>query len=250
MKNKILTLSIAGFLLIILLSSGTTDDKTEANKKIEVTGSAEMEIVPDEIYTTFTLKEYLSTSKKKVRLDSVKSEFLRICKKAGIADSNISISSYTGTENWDYYYWYKKRHSEPDFMASISYTVKVSSTEKLDKIVAGLNEDAVSNFYISKTSHSKIEQFRKEVKTKALVAGKAKAEYLVKSIGEELDGALSIQEVDDSYNNYYYGYNSNLNVSNSISQTSLNSGESNSSSTTSFQKIKLRYEMKVVFKLK
>jgi uncharacterized protein len=242
MKTKLFVLLLSLSAATFFNSCGSRETKTEP-PKITVTGSAEMEIVPNEIYMNFTLKEYLGP-KRKVKLDTIKSEFLKLCKVTGVADSNISISGYTGNENWDYY-WYKK-HNRPDFMGSISYIVKVSSADKLYKIVAGLNEDAIDNFYISKTSHSKIEQYRKEVKTKALIAGKTKAEYLAKSIGEDLGEALLIQEVDNSYGYYYSNERENNNI---VSQTAL-SAESDNTTSPSFQKIKLRYEMKVEFKLK
>lgn len=245
MKNKFYILILAASSSMALISCSCRSDKTETPKKIEVTGSAEMEIVPNEIYMTFTLKEYLDVAKNKVKLESIKTNFLKLCKAAGIADSNISISSYAGNERWDYY-WHKRRKTEPDFMGSITYAVMVSSADKLDKIVAGLNESAIDNFNISKTSHSDVEKLRKEVKTQALIASKNKADYLAKSIGEELGEALLIQEIGDSYNNYYSNEN---NYSNNVSQTAMSMG-SNNSSTPDFQKMKLRYEMKVEFKLK
>jgi uncharacterized protein YggE len=245
MKNKLIILLLLASFSMVLISCGCGSDKTEPPKKIEVIGSAEMEIVPNEIYMTFTLKEYLDASRKKVKLETIKTDFLKQCKVAGVADSSISISSYTGNERWDYY-WYRRRRSEPDFMSSISYSIKVSSPEKLDKIVSGLNENAIDNFYISKTSHSEIEKLRKEVKTNALVASKNKAEYLANSIGEEIGDALIIQEIDDSYNSYYQNERG---LSNTISQSST-SYESNNTLVPNFQKIKLRYEMKVEFKLK
>jgi uncharacterized protein YggE len=245
MKTKLFIGLLASCFSTFLISCGGEGNKTESPKKIEVTGSAEMEIVPNEIYMTFTLKEYLDATKKKIKLESIKTDFFALCKGAGVVDSNISISSYTGNERWDYY-WYKRRKTEPDFMGSISYAIKVNSSDKLDKIVSGLNENAIDNFNISKTSHSDIEQLRKEVKTKALIASKAKADYLAKSIGEELGEALLIQEIENSYNSYD---SNTLSNSNSVSQTAM-SMESDNSSTPNFQKIKLRYEMKVEFKLK
>jgi len=245
MKNKNLILLLALCVMTILISCGKGGHKNEPPKKIEVTGSAEMEIVPDEIYMTFTLKEYLDASKKKVKLESIKSEFLSKCKAAGVADSNISISSYTGNERWDYY-WYKKHKSEPDFMGSISYAVKVGSADKLDKIVESMDEKAINNFYISKTSHSKIEQLRKEVKIKALKATKAKAEYLAKSIGENLGDALLIQKIENNSTGYYANEYANSNM---VSQAAMSYDDSGRSSAPNFQKIKLRYEMKAEFKL-
>jgi uncharacterized protein len=247
MKNNLSILLIVACFSIALISCGGGGDKTEPPRKIEVIGSAEMEIVPNEIYMTFTLKEYLDGSRRKVKLETIKTDFLKLCKEAGVNDSSISISSYTGNERWDYY-WYRRRRTEPDFMSSISYNIKVSSPEKLDKIVNGLNDNAIDNFYISKTSHSDIEKLRKEVKTRALVATKDKAEYLANSIGENLGDALLIQEIDNSYNGYY-SYSNEPKLSNAISQSSLEY-ESNNTSTPGFQKIKLRYEMKAEFKLK
>jgi uncharacterized protein len=247
MKNKLFVLLILLFIASLFASCGSRDDKKKP-PKITVTGSAEMEFIPNEIYMTFTLKEYMGAPKKKIKLDTIKAEFLKLCKTSGVSDSNISISSYNGNENWDYY-WYMKRKSDPDFMGSISYVVKVSAPDKLYKIVQGLNENAVDNFYISKTSHSKIEEYRKEVKTKALIAAKTKAEYLAKSIDEEIGEALLIQEVDDSYSGSYYS-NEESNLSNKVSQTALRSLEDDESSSPAFQKKKLRYEMKVEYRLK
>lgn len=204
-----------------------------------------MEIVPDEIYMMFKLKEYMDVTKKKVKLENVRADFLRICKSVGVPDSNISIASYTGNEHLDYY-WYKKRKSDPDFQGSISYRVKVNTPDIVDKMVADLDEKAIDNFNIDRTSHSNIEQLRKEVKTKALSAAKTKAEYLAKSIGEELGEVLLIQEIDNNYQNYYS--NTAIEFSNNLSNSPL--VEVMSTSSPSFQKIKLRYEMKVEFKLK
>lgn len=245
MKNKFLIqVLIAGFCILVAAQQTIAADTLP--RKIEVTGSAEMEVVPDEIYITFTLKEYLSKGKQKVSLESIKADFLKLCKAVGIADSNISVAGYAGSESWEYY-WRKKHRKEPDFMNSVSYTVLLHSVGMIDKIVAGLQEDGVENFYISKTSHSRIEQLRKEVKIKALAASKAKAEYLAQSLGEQLGRVLLIQEIDDNAGWGYYGNRGML--SNTVSQMSMDA-EGQASAAPEFQKIKLRYEMRVEFELK
>lgn len=234
--HKILLACCISFLFI---SCGDGDDKTEIAKRIEVTGSSEMEVTPDEIYMTFTLREYLDAGKKKVDLDVLKTEFLTLCKQVGVADSAISVSGYSGHERHDYS-WYKRRKNEPDFMGSISYLIKAGSSEKLDLIIAGLNEKAVENFWLTKTAHSNMVELRKEVKTNALKAAKLKAEYLAESIGEEVGEALLIQEIESGYREY-----SNTRLSNSI----MAYGDESETSTPSFEKIKIRYEMRVDFRL-
>jgi len=240
MKKKHVLLFSAAIISIALFSCNKNNSQSEIPKKIIVKGSAEIEIVPDEIYMTFTMKEYLNKSRKKVKIEDIKKEFLELCKAAGIPDSDISVQSYSGNERWDYW-WYYKRKREPDFMASVSYNIKVNSVDKFDAVINDLNDEAISNFNINKTSHSKIEDYRKQVKTEALIATKDKADYLAKAIGEEIGEALLIEEIENSY-----GYNYSL--SNVVSQSSLNFESSDDS--PNYQKIKLRYEMKAEFLLK
>ncbi len=245
MKNRLILLTIITATSLVFNSCGHKHPKNKSHKKIAVTGSAEMEVVPDEIYMTFTLKEYLDASKQKIKLDDVKSQFLSVCRSAGVADSNVVIAGYTGNERWDYYN-YRRRRTEPDFMASIAYSVKVGSADKLDQIVAAVNDQALDNFYISKTSHSKIEELRKEVKMNALKASKEKAEYLAKSIGEEIGEAQLIQEIDDSYISDVSG----LSNTGSYSKTMVTGDQNFGGAAPEFEKIKLRYLMNCEFGLK
>lgn len=249
MKKNILLSALTVIVTMGFVScGGGGGHKQKKTKKIEVTGSAEMEVVPNEIYMTFTLKEYTKNGKK-VAIDDIKTEFLALCKTAGIADSNINTASYAGNERWDYWWWYNRRHNQ-DFIATISYTVMVNAADKLDQIVAGVTDDAMQNFYISKTSHSDLEKLRKEVKTNALKAGKEKAAYLAQSIGEEVGEALRIQEIEDSQYSDVSGLSNSINTRLMASNFGMDAEQSGGASTPSFEKIKLRYEMKCEFSLK
>ncbi len=244
MKNQLLICLLTMSTSIALISCGGKGGKEEAPKKIIVTGSAEIEVVPDEIYMTFTLREYLDASKSKVKIESIKTAFLAQCKACGIADSNISISNYSGYERWNFYY-YRRKKNEPNFMNSISYTVKFNSPAYLDKLVSLLDEKALENFSIDRTSHSKIEELRKEVKKNALLAGKNKADYLAKSIGEEIGDALLIQEINNDYSSDYTNRNLIENMA-----MKYESREVESISSPGFEKIKIRYEMQAEYRLK
>jgi len=247
MKLNVFKLLLAGCLTTVLISCGGEEsNQKKVTRKIEVTGSADMEFTPNEIYMNFSLREYMKGSKK-INLETIKSEFLATCKENGIATDDVSIASIAGNQRWDYY-WYYRRRNEPDFMASISYTVKVSSPDKLDKLISEVNEDAMSNFMITKTSHSVIEEFRKEVKTKAMIASKDKANYLAASVGEKVGETLSIEEIEitNNYGGYYNRY-SNMVGNSNVSQYS-ESYQSNDDSP-GFQKMKLRYEIKAKFRL-
>lgn len=250
MKNKFISATILLTVITVMMNACQSHStKSEIKNKIEVTGSSEMELVPDEIYLTFTLKEYLK-DKNKIKIENIKKTFLEVCKKAGLNEKDISISNYNGNETYDYY-WYYRRKREPNFVASISYQIKVKSMDVIDKIVDEMNSDAVENFYINKVSHSNIEEKRKEVKNNAVIACKTKAESMLNSIGEKIGNALLIQEIEnDMASTPSYGFagiEDNL-YSNSISKSNFELD--NSSINPDIKSIKLRYVIKAEFEIK
>ncbi len=58
-------------------------------KTINVSGTAELEIVPDEIYVQVELREYDKKGGGKIDIDGIKSDFLKAVVATGIPDSNI-----------------------------------------------------------------------------------------------------------------------------------------------------------------
>jgi len=66
MKRFVLTAVLLASSLSMFAQTSTTVDK-DPIKKIEVTGTAELEIVPDELYFTISLKEYFKDEKKSKR---------------------------------------------------------------------------------------------------------------------------------------------------------------------------------------
>lgn len=210
-------------------------------KKITVNGSAEMEIEPDEIYVNFQLKEFYNKQKVKIGIDEIKKDFLESCSKAGIAKEDIRVEGMGGS-GYDYWFWRKKKR-EADFLADVTYIIKFSSTGKIDDLVKRLNDEATSNMYVSKTSNTKIEEFRKQVKIQATIAAKQKAQYLAESIGEKIGNALSIEEIGDTSPPVFYN---KMMLSNMAMDANGGGGEN---TETPFQKIKLRYEVRAEFEL-
>jgi uncharacterized protein len=220
-------------------------------KTVTVTGSSEMEIVPDEIYVQVDLKEYKKKGENKIELEKIKSDFLAKCKNIGIADSAVSIASYEGS-NYNYWYW-KKRKKDPDMYAGIAYQIKFKESKKMDQLIDVLDDEATSNFQIVKATHSKIQEYRKQLKIQAIKAAKEKGIYLTEAINEKLGEAVTIVEPDENSfinnleNNTRLSQYSNM-MSNQVSGKMNSDGPNNTG--VDFKKIKLRYEVQMVFALK
>jgi len=95
-------------------------------------------------------------------------------------------------------------------------------------------------------------EYRKQLKIKAVQAAKDKGIYLTEAVGERLGEAITITEPDES-NNFYL--ENALVSNNAYSQTNLSFRdrgryEEVAEKEIDFKKIKLRYEVSVVFALK
>ena len=234
-------------LFAFILLGTTLKAQTERNpypKTISVTGSAEMEIVPDEIYVQVDLKEYEKKGQSKIPIDKIKQDFLYIVKSMGLPDSSVTIAGYDGD---DANPWYRKKNKKGELFASISYQVKLKTSKQLDDLVNLLDDNATQNFMITRTEHSKITEFRKQLKIQAIKAAKDKAKYLAEAIDEKVGEAISINEQEDYYKPFY---NYNFMASNSaFSRSNINSAPEETESSD-FRKIKFRYEVSVSFALK
>jgi hypothetical protein len=67
-------------------------DRNPYPRTITVNGSAEMEIVPDEIYVQVYLKEYEKKGSGKVSIDKIRQDFLTVVRSLGLPDTAVSVS--------------------------------------------------------------------------------------------------------------------------------------------------------------
>src|SRR6218665_1935355 len=165
-------------------------------KKIEVTGSAEMEIVPDEIYFAISLKEYFKDEKNqkdKVTIDVLEKQLIAAVIKAGFPRDNLTIKAITGYRNWT------GKKKPQNFLESKRYILKMNNLYKTDVILDEVDDKGIEFVNIDHVDHSQIKEFRKEIKINALKAAKEKATYLLESINEKVGDVLLIEELDDQF---------------------------------------------------
>lgn len=234
--------TITFFAMILLAIQLIAQEQKTIQKTISVSGSAETEVVPDEIYVQVDLREYNKKNGDKIDINAIKNNFLAACKSIGLTDKDVTVQSYQG---YDQNYWYvrKNKKQNPDMKASVSYWVKVNNVSMLDQLVDKMDDEATQNFFIAKASYSKMDDLKKEMKIAAIKAAKEKATYLSEAIGEHIGEAITINdpiEVDNTPRPYY-------------ANTMLKVAEENASTPAldvDFKKIKVRFEVNVVFSLK
>lgn len=209
--------------------------------KIEVTGSAEMEVVPDEVYVSITLQEYRKENKSKVTIDEISRNFITTCEKAGIGKERIEVQNMSGFDQSEWYVR-KRKKEQPDLMQQTSYTIKFSSPGEIDRLANLLDDNATQNIYIMKTSHSKETDFRKQLKTQALQNAKAKAQYMLEGIGSKAGKVIYVREVEAT-DMAYPMYKNAMMMANSV----MEAGGANDG--LNFKKIKYHFDVEAHFEI-
>ena len=212
-------------------------------RTINVTGSAELELVPDEIYLQIDLTEYDKKGVGKVTIEQIKQRFLTAMQSLGLTDKEISLSSASGYTN-QYWYLRKRKKENPDMKATVSYWVKVKTPQQIDQVVDKLDDEATSNFFIAKVTHSKLKEYREQLKIEAIKAAKIKAEKLASAVNEKVGVAVTINEPSEqAFEPQPRMY------ANAMMKLEDNAGLTDPGIQVDFKKIKLHFEVVVVFAL-
>ena len=244
-------------LIIFLLLLYSAGSKAQLNfhtyndnkRTIEVTGKAEMEIIPDEIYVSITLRERYE-SKVKLTLDKQEDSLKKKLMAIGIDLKNLTLSD--ATSDYVRVHWRKK-----DALNSKDYQLKLSTAEEVSKVFQALGELKIDEANIYKVDHSKLEEYKKDLRIKAVKDAKDKATYMLASINE-LPGVMTDlvelgasdydkdEDISGWKNIHYYnsvGYDRAEADSNGNSASSLYP-------EVEFQKIKLNYQVQATFEIK
>lgn len=191
------TLSILLFLTVAVNLFGQS---TETEKPyIEVVGTAEREIIPNEIYITINIQERIE-KKEKVSIEKQEEELKAAMKSIDIPLENLSLSfanSHYVDISW----------SKRDIITKVEYILKVDDALSLGRVFEKLNQIKIVDARISKIDHSEIETLQKEIRIEAIKSAKDKADYLLNAIGEETGKPQIIREEHvGSYSINHQGY--------------------------------------------
>ncbi|RFS22503.1 DUF541 domain-containing protein [Chitinophaga silvatica] len=224
----------------LILSLGVfaqQQQQVDTRKKIEVIGSAEMEITPDEINFTISLREYLK-GKNKVEIGTLEKQLQDAVAAAGIPKENFTIENVYGS-NYD---WDVRKKKDPlEFMARKQYRLKLNRLDKINAILGAVDAEGIESARVSSFSSSKMEQYRKEVKIKAMQAAKDKAEYMLAAVNNKLDNLLEVQEINtDNYADFRP----------LAANYMAKGGGASEDSNIDFKTIKVRAEVRTVWEIK
>jgi uncharacterized protein YggE len=243
--KKIKSVFLLSVLVLAVNSTNAQNIANEGETKpfIEVNGTAEKEVIPDEIYITIVIKERL-VNREKLTVETQENNLKISLKAIGIDLMNLAVADASA----DYV---KITWQTKDVISKKEYLLKVSNATTLSKVFEQLSALEINDAYVKRVSHSKLDSLKKEVRIAAIKSAKEKADYLLSAIGEQTGKALVVKEINaSSYQNelsHNYTVNSKLSSTSNYVSDLL---ESNPKNEIQFQKIKITATLYTKFEIK
>lgn len=227
MRIKVLLFAIS------LLSTLSLQAQTN-ERYIEVTGTSEIEIVPDEIHYLIEIREYFKEEfdgmskpeeyRTKVPLSEIEQGLRGVLAEAGIPKNAIRTQEIGD-------YWQQQGQ---DFLVSKKFDITLTDFNQINEIVKRIDTKGIHTMRIGELENNDMLAYHQKGKIEALKAARRKATYLVEALGKRLGEVIRIVEKDS-------GYASPFAQSNVMS--------SDAASFDNFRTIKKNYSMLVRFEI-
>ena len=232
-------LFIAATLLLAAVVAGEAQQQPE-RRVIEVLGSAERLVTPDEFTFKITILERIE-KKDKLTIEQQEAQLRSGLSSIGI-DPAKDLSVFDVSSN------YIPRKRVRDTLGTKDYRLRVRDVNKIAPLVGLADTLNIAKLDLLDTEHSQITTLRRETKIDAIKAAKEKADYLLGAIGQRAGKAVLIQEVPDEASSQTSIYSNNIR-SNTLRVSSGVVDSQGTDDGLSFTQIKLRYVIVAKFEI-
>ena len=196
---------------------------------IQVNGRAEKEIAPDEFYLQIIINE------RKISVESQQRDMIAALKRAGVdVEKQLKMANLSSE-------FFKKNTS----VATAKYQLQLGSSAMVAKVWQALDGLGISNVSILKVSHSKIEQYKAEVRVEAMQNARQSAATLAEAVGQKIGKCFYIY---DSNNNVMPVFYDNMAVMRSAKAMGV-AEDAAADEPLDFKTIKLQYNVQAKFVL-
>lgn len=191
MKQKVLLLTIC--LLAILSLQAQTNERY-----IEVTGTSEIEIVPDKIHYLIEIREYFEeefdgkSKPEEYRTKVPLSEIEQGLREA-LANADIPQNAIRTQEIGDYW-----RQQGQDFLVSKKFDITLTDFNQINEIIKHIDTKGIHTMRIGELENKDMLAYHQKGKIEALKAAQKKATYLVEALGKKLGDVIRIVEEGSS----------------------------------------------------
>ena len=178
-------------LILALLVAGISQAQEPKPQvpQISVTGEGKVKVTPDQAVVTVGFQNSGKDAKEvKTLNDEVVDKVIKFLKKSGIPSTDYKTNNVSLNKSYDYE---KKKYT---FMANQTLSITLKDLSKYDEIMMGLNDAGVNTIQGVEFKSSKMEEFEREARKKAMNNAKQKATDYVSVLGQKVGKALLISD--------------------------------------------------------
>ena len=237
--------SLSTLAVFVCLFTFTVSGQIQPERRvIEVSGSAEQLVTPNEFTFKITLLERIE-NKQKITIEQQESSLRSELTTLGVdVAKDLSIYDISST--------YFRQKKVKDVLGTKDYRLKIRDLNKIAQLQDLADRLNVGKLDLIKSDNTDMTRYRREVKIEALRAAKDKAQYLLEAIGEHLGKAVTIEEIDDNSNGFVIDgqetSNFRFGLLNSNSNITVDNLKGNVDSL-SFSPTRIRFVIKAKFEL-
>ena len=190
---RTILLLLVSTLLVFPLQAQETNERY-----IEVTGTSEIEIVPDKIHYIIEIREYFEEEfdgkskpeeyHTKVSLSQIEQNLRKTLAEAGITQDAIRMQEIGD-------YWRKQGQ---DFLISKKFDITLTDFRQINEIVKRIDTKGIHTMRIGELENKDILAYHQKGKIEALKAAQQKVTYLVEALGKKLGDVIRIVEEGNS----------------------------------------------------
>jgi len=185
--------AILGIALLLAITIQAQEQKSQV-PQISVTGEGKIKIVPDQAIINVGFQNSGKDAKEVKSLnDEVIDKVIKYLKKMGIPSTDYKTNNVSLYRSYDYE---KKKHN---FQANQTLSITLKDLTKYDEIMMGLNDNGVNTVNGVEFKSSKLEDYQREARKKAMLDAKQKAADYVSVLGQKVGKALLITDNSQSY---------------------------------------------------
>lgn len=223
--------------VLLLAATATQAQQQTYPSYVNVTGAAERQIVPDEIYLSITINE--NSSKGKVTVAEQEKKMIAALRNLGVdTEKDLRVGDIAGDLHT--YLLRKDR-----VLTSKTYSLKVGDAATLANVFRALADLGISEASVTRATRSDIEQIRMELRAEAMRKARANAEALAGAVGQTIGKAFQINEYGSGGGIYYAA--DNAYVTRAMSMDMAKEGVVENS--LDFKDLKITHSVNVMFVL-
>ena len=206
----------------------------EEENYIQVNGTSEIEIVPNQIFLSITLDE--SDTKGRQTIEQQRKLMISTLKSLGIdTEKQLTMADMSSS--------YFKRGTS---LSAAKYQLELSTSEQVVSVYDKLSEIGISDITIARVSHTDMEQYKSKCRQDAIKNAKAIATELATAFDQTTGRCTYMYDSNRGITPSYY--NNGIMLMRSVAKAT--NGVAEESTPVEFKKITINYSVTAKFELK